>query len=100
MDKIEKILKREQKKLSRSFFSNSKTRHRLNLKFIEWFLEKLKKNKALKQTGLPLTSTNIEKHPNIQSTSQNLTPENVNNQTTLLSPNHEELSYNQAMRIH
>ena len=82
MDKIEKILKREKKKLSRSFFSNSKTRHRLNLKFIEWFLEKLKKNKALKQTGLPLT------------------PENVNNQTTQLSPNSTEPSYNQAMRIY
>lgn len=82
MDKIEKILKREQKKLSRSFFSNSKKRHRLNLKFIKWFLEKLKKNKALKQTGLPLTSTN------------------VNNQTTLLSPNNTEPSYNQAMRIY
>lgn len=100
MDEIETILKREQKKLSRSFFSNSKTRHRLNLKFIEWFLEKLKKNKALKQTGLQLTSTNIEKYPNIQSTSQNLTPENVNKQTTKIKQDENEPNYNEAMRIY
>ena len=82
MDKIETILKREQKKLSRSFFSNSKTRHRLNLKFIEWFLEKLKRNKLLKQTGLPLTS------------------ENVNKQTIRLSLNNKEPTYNNARGIY